>query len=75
MQGKLANWKTTVLGALTAFLLIGTQVKNVLSNDPNHPFDLQQVLIGLGVGGLGLTARDYNVSSEKSGAKPEGSKP
>ncbi len=52
------NWKTTLFG-------FGAGALNLLANGTNW----KQVLLSLGLGVLGTVARDFNVTSEQSGAK------
>lgn len=57
------SWKTTVCGLLGA---IGTYLQTV--KDPAWLSTLGQILIAVGVGGIGLFGRDDNKSSEQVGA-------
>lgn len=64
-----ASWRTTVVGALSALIILGTQAVYLLDSDPNTVFSIDQFTLGLGMLGIGLFARDNNVSSENAGAK------
>lgn len=54
----LVNWKTTVLGFAVGFLNLWAQ-----------GISPKQIAISAGFAALGAVARDFNKSSEQSGAK------
>ncbi len=60
----MTNWKTTLGGILVA---IGTFLQNI--EDPAWLALIGQVFVAGGAFLVGGYARDYNVTSEKSGAK------
>lgn len=60
---------TTVAGIIGGLSLIFTQIWYQLDTDPTTIFDLSQILAGLGMMGIGIFARDNNVTSEQAGAK------
>ncbi len=64
------SWKTTVIGVVTGLVIVLTQVKNLIDGDPSTAFDMNIMLGGLGVMGIGMFARDNNKTSEAAGAKP-----
>ena len=63
------SWKRTVLGIIGAITIIISQVSAVIDDDPKTSFDLETALGALALLGIGIAARDNNVSSEKAGAK------
>lgn len=62
LQGMLANWKTSVLGIFVAVMMIATQ-------SYTSGMTWKQWAMAVAVALWGLFSRDFNVSSEKSGAK------
>lgn len=62
LQGILANWKTSVLGIVVAALMVATSAYTT-------GMTWKQWALAAGVALWGLLSRDFNVSSEKSGAK------
>ncbi len=63
------SWRTTVLGFVAGISLILVQITNVLDDDPATIFELSQVFAGLAALGIGIFARDNNVTSKAAGAE------
>lgn len=63
------SWTTTILGILSASAIALPQLLALFDSDPSTVFDLSIFLGALGIGGVGVAARDNNVSSEQAGAK------
>lgn len=62
LSGILANWKTSVLGIFVAVLMIAT-------SSYTTGMTWKQWALAIGVALWGILSRDFNVTSEKSGAK------
>lgn len=62
MSGILTNWKTSVLGLVVAILIIATQAYT-----PGMSWKTWAMAVGVAL--WGAVSRDFNVTSEKSGAK------
>ena len=62
------SWKTTTVGILAGLSIILAQVSYLLDADPETVFSLEVVFGALGIMGIGLFARDNNVTSEQAGA-------
>ncbi len=60
----LTNWKTTVMGLMTAAVTIFPQVINYMDNDAATVVDVKVVLIALGILFGFSMARDGDKSSE-----------
>lgn len=58
--------KTTIAGVLTGVIILATQVLNLINGEP---VSIEAVAAGLGAIGIGIFARDNNVTSEDAGAK------
>ena len=56
------SWKTSLAGLLGAFLFIAPQVRNCLQG---QPCDVRQLALGAAIGGLGLGAKDHDVSGQQ----------
>lgn len=52
------NWRTTLTGALTGLIIIGTQVLNLLDNDPATVFSFELLMAGIAAMGIGWFAKD-----------------
>lgn len=63
------SWKTTIFGILTGLSIVAPQIIAFLDGDPSTVFDSELFLGGLAAMGIGIVARDNNVSSETAGAK------
>ena len=63
------SWKTTTAGIAAGLAIIATNLVALLDNDPATVFSIEAVFAALGVMGIGIFARDNNVSSESVGAK------
>jgi len=62
MSGILANWKTSVLGLFVAIMVIATS-----AYQPGQTWKTYALAVGVAL--WGAVSRDFNVTSEKSGAK------
>lgn len=62
MAGIFANWKTSLLGIFVAALYAATQTYTT-------GMTWKQWALAAGIAVWGLVQRDFNVTSEKSGAK------
>lgn len=63
------SWKTTALGIVTALAILATEAKAALDDDPKTVVNWEAVATAAGVLGIGIWARDSDVTSEQSGAK------
>lgn len=68
-QAAVKSWKTTAAGALAGVAVIAHQLAALLDNDPATVFSVEGLLTGFGLIGVGLFARDSNVTSEQAGLK------
>lgn len=62
IQGILANWKTSVLGIVVAILMVATGAYH-------QGMTWEQWVTAAAVALWGILSRDFNVTSEQSGAK------
>jgi uncharacterized membrane protein len=67
------SWKTTTAGLIGGLVLIAGEVCDAIGipikDVTNGVFELQNFVTGFAMMGIGLFARDNNVSSEEAGAK------
>lgn len=63
------SWTTSLLGILSAAAIAIPQLIALFDGDASTIFDLGIFFAALGIGGVGVAARDNNVSSEQAGAK------
>lgn len=63
------SWKTTALGIVTALAILATEAKAALDDDPKTVLNWEAVATAAGVLGIGIWARDSDVTSEQAGAK------
>jgi hypothetical protein len=63
------SWKTTALGIVTALAILATEAKAALDDNPKTVINWEAVATAAGVLGIGIWARDSDVTSEQSGAK------
>ena len=56
------NWKTTVVGALTGFGIIATQIVNLLDGKLETVFSIEALLAALAAIGIGWFAKDAGVT-------------
>jgi len=63
------SWKTTLVGILTAAGIIAAQLGYIFDDKPETVFSLEAVFAALGALGIGIFARDANVTSEQQGIK------
>ena len=61
------SWKTTLAGIVAAITILSVEASAVLDDDPETKINWDSVAAAAGVLGIGLFARDSNVSSEQSG--------
>lgn len=64
------SWKTTAAGALAGVAILCHQLSVFLDADPLTVVSPEAILTALGMIGVGLFARDSNVTSEAAGLKP-----
>lgn len=69
MNSILRNPRTTLVALLGAIVILLNQLVAVVDSDPETVFSLDAVINALAVLGIGLFARDSNVTSEQAGAK------
>ena len=60
------SWRTTVAGVIGFLVAAGPAFIAYLDGDPNTVPDWNLILVGLGLGGVGVAARDNGVSSEEA---------
>lgn len=65
----LKSWKTTALGVVTALAILSGEAKSFLDDDPKTQPNWEAVVAALGILGVGVAARDSDVTSEQAGAK------
>lgn len=63
------SWKTTAGGIVFAVSLISGEVYKLLDDDPKTEPSIAVIIAAIGALGLGVNARDNNVTSEQAGAK------
>lgn len=63
------SWKTTLVGILAAVGIIASQIGYVVDDKPETVFSLEAIFTALGALGIGIFARDANVTSEQQGIK------
>jgi hypothetical protein len=69
MKGIVVNWKTTATG-LASWLMLAGQIVYDIATSPTMPNEINShnaILALLGI--LGIVSRDFDKSSESSGAK------
>lgn len=65
----LKSWKTTALGIVTALAILSGEAKAALDDDTKTVPNWELVAAALGALGIGVAARDSDVTSEQAGAK------
>ena len=65
------SWKTTVMGVIAGLMILLGQLKSVIDDDPETQPNVEQVLLALGMMGLGVAARDGDKSSQDHGIRKE----
>lgn len=63
------SWRTTAIGVLSGIIVCAGEIRAALDDDPATGFSWPTFVMGLGMMGLGVSARDNRVSSEEAGAK------
>ncbi len=63
----LKSWKTTALGFIGGLMIILPQIQNLLDGDPETVFSETVCMTGLALMGLGITAKDGDMTSEELG--------
>jgi hypothetical protein len=63
------SWKTTLLGLGPGVAVLLMQLSYFIDGNPSTVVNFNEVLVALGVLGVGLAARDNSVSSEQAGVK------
>lgn len=58
------NWKTTIVGILTAIGILSTQAVNFLDGDAATSVSMEMVFAALAALGLGWFARDKDVKEQ-----------
>lgn len=70
---KKISWKTTVSGVLMGLFIVVGEIADVahvpLGNFTDGIFSMEQLMVGIGLIGVGVFARDNDKSSEDIGAK------
>lgn len=69
VKASLKSVKTTILGICAGLAILVPQVKAIVDDDPNTNVSYEQVVAGLGLMGIGIAAKDGDVSSEYAGIK------
>jgi len=64
-----ASWRTTAFGVIAGLTVILTQVGYFFDGKEETVADWNKIVEGLGLVGIGLMARDKNVTSEQEGLK------
>ena len=67
--GMKGSWKTKVSGLVISAAMILGEVSDLIDADPLTVFEWPVIMAALGALGLGLSARQNNVTSEEAGAK------
>lgn len=67
MLSMVRSWKTTLAGIVAAVLILLGEAQSVLDDKPETKINWEAVATAAAVLGIGLFARDSNVSSEQSG--------
>lgn len=65
----MASWRTTVLGIIAGLMLLLPQIGAVVDDDPQTNPQWEQIIAALSAMGIGVSARDNKVASERAGAK------
>ncbi len=63
------SWKTTVGGIVLAVSLISGELYKLFDEDPKTEPSIAVIIAAVGALGIGINARDNNVTSEQAGAK------
>jgi hypothetical protein len=63
------SWKTTVGGIVLAVSLISGELHKLFDDDPKTEPSVIVIIGALGGAGIGVFARDNNVSSKQAGVK------
>ena len=63
------SWRTTLFGVLGGLVMLIGQVQTLLDDDPKTVPNYTEIMLAIGVMGIGVNARDESVTSEQAGAK------
>ncbi len=63
------SWKTTLAGIVAGLAMLFGEANKALDDDPNTNPSFEIIVLGLATMGIGVAARDNNVTSEQAGAK------
>lgn len=69
IKADIQNWRTTIVGFLTGLVLAGSQIINLLDNDPETICDFKILIAAFGAMGIGVFAKDGDKTSEDLGIK------
>jgi len=69
LAADIKNWRTTIVGFFTGLIICATQMIAILDSDSETVFDLNILLAGLAIMGLGVFAKDGDKTSEDVGIK------
>lgn len=65
------SWQTTVIGVALAVLILIPAFKAQLDDDPETNMNISDIVMALGLAGLGVAAKDGNRTSEDLGLTPK----
>jgi hypothetical protein len=72
MRALITNWQPTLFGIIAFLGLLFSEIQHSFDDKPETTTDWNKiVIVGGGLLGLGATSRQWNVTSEQAGAKPE----
>lgn len=63
------SFKTSLWGIIGGLGMIATQVYYIFDGDPATTFSTAVIIAALAAMGIGINARDNDVTSEKAGAR------
>lgn len=63
------SWKTSLSGIMAGLAILLAQAMTLTDSDPSTNPDYTQIIAGIGLITMGLSARDNSVTSEQAGAK------
>lgn len=59
------SWRTTMFGVIGGLVMLLGQVQTLLDDDPKTVPSYTEIMLAIGVMGIGVNARDENVTSEQ----------